>query len=252
MQTMTTTQPGIDESVRDKIAVVTGGSQGLGRAVAEVLAAAGATVIIGDLRHQDAGAIVEELTGQGHQAHSFLLDVTDENSIDGFFSHIHQEFGRLDILINCAGIDVTKPVDELSIDEWDRVMNVNLRGPFIMAKKATELMYPARSGHIVNITSTAAKRAWPNASVYHASKWGLLGFSRGLFTEARQHNVKVTAVVPGGMQTGFIFDRFPDVDPENLQDPRNVARSILHVLTCPAESIIPEIMVLPLRETSWP
>jgi NAD(P)-dependent dehydrogenase (short-subunit alcohol dehydrogenase family) len=252
MQTMTTTQPGIDESMRDKIAVVTGGSQGLGRAVAEVLAAAGATVIIGDLRHEDAGAIVEALTGQGHQAHSFLLDVADEGSIDGFFSRIRQEFGRLDILVNCAGIDVTKPVDELSIEEWDRVLDVNLRGPFMMAKKAVEMMYPARSGHIVNITSTAAKRAWPNASVYHASKWGLLGFSRGLFTEARQHNVKVTAVVPGGMQTGFIFDRFPDVDPENLQDPRNVARSILHVLTCPAESIIPEIMVLPLRETSWP
>ena len=115
--------------------------------------------------------------GQGHQAHSFLLDVADEGSIGSFFSRIRQEFSRLDILVNCAGIDVTKPVDELSIEEWDRVLDVNLRGPFIMCKMAVEMMYPARSGHIVNITSTAAKRAWPNASVYHASKWGLLGFS---------------------------------------------------------------------------
>lgn len=252
MQTRTQAQHESDESVRDKIAVVTGGSQGLGRAVVETLATAGARVLIGDIRREQANSLAKELSGQGHQVYSQPLDVTDESSIDRFFDHIQQEFGRLDILINSAGIDVTKPLDELSIDEWDLVLDVNLRGPFLMARKAVAMMYPAGAGYIVNIASTAAKRAWPNASVYHASKWGLLGFSRGLFTEARQHNVKVTAVVPGGMQTGFIFDRFPDVDPDVLQDPKNVARSILHVLTCPADSIIPEIMVLPLRETSWP
>jgi NAD(P)-dependent dehydrogenase (short-subunit alcohol dehydrogenase family) len=249
---MAQTQQKIDESVHNKVAIVTGGSGGLGRAVAETLAAAGACVVIGDLLHQQADGLAKELIGLGYQAHSLPLDVTDEVSIDRFFDYIQRELGQLDILINSAGIDVTKPLDELTLDEWDLVLDVNLRGPFLMAKKAIAMMYPARSGHIVNITSTAAKRAWPNASVYHASKWGLLGFSRGLFTEARQYNVKVTAVVPGGMQTGFIFDRFPDVDPNVLQDPKNVARSILHVLTCPADSVIPEIMVLPLRETSWP
>ena len=108
------------------------------------------------------------------------------------------------------------------------------------------------SGRIVNIVSTAAKRAWANASAYHASKWGLLGFSHALHVEARQHGVKVTAVVAGGMRTPFLLDRFPDIDLDTLQDPANVADTVRYVLSQPPDSVIPEIMVLPMRETSWP
>jgi NADP-dependent 3-hydroxy acid dehydrogenase YdfG len=104
----------------------------------------------------------------------------------------------------------------------------------------------------VNITSTAAKRAWANGSAYHASKWGLLGFSHALHTEARPHNVKVTAVVSGGMRTPFLLERFPDLDLGTLQDPHNVAETIRFVLTQPDETVIPEVLVLPMRETSWP
>jgi short-subunit dehydrogenase len=104
----------------------------------------------------------------------------------------------------------------------------------------------------VNITSTAAKRAWENASAYHATKWGLLGLSHALHTEARREGIKVTAVIAGGMRTPFLFDRFPDLDPGLLQDPRNVAETIRFVLSLPDESVIPEITVLPMRETSWP
>lgn len=107
-------------------------------------------------------------------------------------------------------------------------------------------------GHIVNVVSTAAKRAWANASAYHASKWGLLGFSHALHVEARPHNVKVTALVAGGMRTPFLLDRFPDIDLNVLQDPRSVAETVLFVLTQPAGTVIPEVMVLPMRETSWP
>jgi NADP-dependent 3-hydroxy acid dehydrogenase YdfG len=107
-------------------------------------------------------------------------------------------------------------------------------------------------GHIVNIVSTAAKRAWANASAYHASKWGLLGLSHALHVEARPHNVKVTAVIAGGMRTPFLLDRFPDLDPGVLQDPRNVAETVRFVLTQPDETVIPEVLVLPMRETSWP
>jgi len=113
-------------------------------------------------------------------------------------------------------------------------------------------MKQRESGHIVNIASTAAKRAWANASAYHASKWGLLGFSHALHVEARPHNVKVTAVIAGGMQTSFILDRFPDTPLDNLQDPKNVADTIRYILTQPAETVIPEVMVVPMRETSYP
>ncbi|MDK0767112.1 SDR family NAD(P)-dependent oxidoreductase, partial [Clostridium perfringens] len=89
------------------------------------------------------------------------------------------------------------------------------------------------AGDIVNITSTAAKRAWPNASAYHASKWGLLGLSHAMHAELREHGIRVTAVVAGGMRTPFLLDRFPDLDPEKLQDPAHVARAVCFALAQP-------------------
>jgi short-subunit dehydrogenase len=112
-------------------------------------------------------------------------------------------------------------------------------------------MKRAGGGHIINITSTAAKRAWPNASAYHASKWGLLGLSHAMHAELRPHRIKVTAAVVGGMRTPFLLDRFPDIDPGKLQDPIEVARAIKSVLLLP-ESVVAEITVLPMQETSWP
>ncbi|HEX2140743.1 MAG TPA: SDR family oxidoreductase, partial [Candidatus Limnocylindria bacterium] len=100
--------------------------------------------------------------------------------------------------------------------------------------------------------STAAKRAWPNAAAYHATKWGLLGLSHAMHAEGREMGVKVTAVVAGGMRTPFLLERFPDLDTGLLQDPANVADTIRYVLLQPAETVIPEVMVLPMRETSWP
>jgi short-subunit dehydrogenase len=113
-------------------------------------------------------------------------------------------------------------------------------------------MRERKSGHIVNIVSTAAKRTWPNASAYHASKWGLLGFTHALHTEARPHNVKVTALICGGMRTPFLLERFPDIDLNNLQEPANVAETVRFILSTPEGTVIPEVMALPMRETSWP
>ncbi|HXG39984.1 MAG TPA: SDR family oxidoreductase, partial [Candidatus Limnocylindrales bacterium] len=122
----------------------------------------------------------------------------------------------------------------------------------VVTRAVLPAMRSAGRGHVVNITSTAAKRAWPNATAYHASKWGLLGFSHALFTEARSFGVRVSAVVAGGMRTPFILERFPDTDPSVLQDPRTVALVVRFLLELPAESVVPEVTVLPLRETSWP
>jgi NADP-dependent 3-hydroxy acid dehydrogenase YdfG len=158
----------------------------------------------------------------------------------------------LDVVVNNAGIDVTKSIAALTVNEWDRVMAVNLRGPFLMAKFAFPIMASQKSGHIINVVSTACLRAWTEASVYHASKWGLRGFTQALFAEARQHNIKVTAVIAGGMKTPFLLDRFPDIDQTKLQDPENVANNIKYIIQGPQETAIPEIMVIPLHETSWP
>lgn len=235
-----------------KVALVTGGGSGLGEAACHVLAAAGARVVVGDINVEAAERVAESAGERRPKATWLKLDVSDAGQAREAIDQTVSRQGRLDYLLNCAGIDRTLPVDELSPKEWDRVLAVNLTGPFLMSKYAIPAMQAQGRGHIVNIVSTAAKRAWANASVYHASKWGLLGLSYALHVEGRPRNIKVTAIVAGGMRTPFLLDRFPDIDQHTLQDPRNVAETILFVLSQPEETVIPEVMVLPMRETSWP
>lgn len=235
-----------------RVALVTGGGRGLGEAICRMLASEGAVVVAADLQRELAEGVADRLRGEGAKAAGVALDVCDDRQVAETIERVAADYGRFDVLVNNAGTDVTVPVEELTVADWDRVLDVNLRGPFVASKYALPLMKQQRSGHIVNIVSTAAKRAWANASAYHASKWGLLGLSHALHVEGRPHSVKVTAVVSGGMRTAFLLDRFPDIDPDVLQDPVNVAETIRFVLKQPAETVIPEVMVLPMRETSWP
>ncbi len=234
------------------VALVTGGGRGLGEAICRMLGEAGAIAIVADIREELAQNVALEIQADGGKAKAMRLDICDENQVAIAVEQIVHEFGRLDILINNAGTDVTLPIDELTIADWDRVLAVNLRAPFVLSKQVLPIMQQQQRGHIVNIASTASKRAWANASAYHASKWGLLGFSHALHVEARSHGVKVTAVIAGGMQTPFILDRFPDTPLDKLQDPKNVADTIRYVLSQPAATVIPEVMVVPMQESSWP
>ncbi|QEC52863.1 NADP-dependent 3-hydroxy acid dehydrogenase YdfG [Anseongella ginsenosidimutans] len=238
--------------IEGKIILVTGAGRGLGAAICKTLSAEGGTTILTDIQPQGLESTLKEIKGQGCNARSFIMDVGNEESVQEVMEKVIAEYGGLDIVINNAGIDYTKSIEELSLDEWDRVMSVNLRGPFIISKAAFPHLRKSGRGHIVNIVSTACKRTWANASAYHASKWGLLGFTHAMHVEARKENIKVTAVVAGGMQTPFILDRFPETDLKFLQDPQNVADTIRYVLSQPAETVIPEIMVIPMTETSWP
>ncbi len=241
-----------DRDLAGRVVLITGGARGLGEAITRTLAAAGASVVPADIRAEQIDQLVGDLCGQGMTAHGARLDVGDERQVAQVIDDVVGTFGRLDVLINNAGTDLTVGIDEMPIEEWDRIIAVNLRGPFVASRKALGVMKRQGRGHIVNVVSTAAKRAWANASAYHASKWGLLGFSHALHVEARAVNVKVTAVICGGMRTPFLLDRFPDIDIDTLQPPENVADTVRYVLTQPEGTVIPEVMVLPMRETSWP
>lgn len=239
-------------NVNGKVILVTGGGQGLGAAICRVLAKNGATVIAGDIKKDNIDKLVTEIQQNNGKAEAVLLDVTDSNNVQNVVQQLVDKYGHIDAVVNNAGVDYTKSIEEFSYSEWNHVINVNLSGPFNVSKAVYPFMKKQHKGHIVNIASTAAKRAWPNAAAYHASKWGLLGFSHALHTEARQEGIKVTALVAGGMQTPFLLERFPDLDRNLLQDPQNVAETILYVLCQPDETVIPEVTVLPMRETSWP
>ncbi len=235
-----------------KVALVTGGGRGLGEQICSKLAEAGMTVVAADVRQELVEQVAERLRGEGREALGICLDVTDEAQVAEVVRQVVEKYGRLDAVVNCAGTDKTVSVDELSVADFDLVMDVNLRGPFVTSKYAFPIMREQGGGHIVNIVSTGALRAWPNAAAYNATKWGLRGLSQSMHSEFRPYGIMVTAVIPGGMRTPFLLDRFPDIDPNNLQDPANVADTVRYVLTLPAESVIPEVMVLPMRETSWP
>jgi len=235
-----------------KVAFVTGGARGLGAAIVRELAGLGVKVMIGDVRMELADELVKDLQAEGYRAQALKVDLRDGDAAMAALDRTASKLGSLDILVNNAGTDRTASIEEISLADWDEIMAVNLRAPFALSKRAFELMKNRGGGSIVNITSTAARRAWSNASAYHASKWGLLGFSHAMHVEGRPLGIKVTAIVAGGMRTPFLMDRFPDLDPALLQDPATVARTVIFSLTQPAESVIPELMILPMRETSWP
>jgi NADP-dependent 3-hydroxy acid dehydrogenase YdfG len=239
-------------TVKDKVIIVTGGGQGLGAAICRTLAEDGATVIPVDIQKNKLENIVHEIKGKQGKIEGFEMNVADAHSVQKVIQQIIEKYKKIDAVINNAGIDFTLSVEEMSYDQFRRVIEVNLCGPFNVAKAVYTHMKQNGDGHIVNIASTAAKRAWPNASAYHASKWGLLGLSHALHSEARKDNIKVTALIAGGMQTPFLLDRFPDIDKDVLQDPKNVAETIKYILCQPKETVIPEVMVIPMKETSWP
>ncbi|MGE0172622.1 MAG: SDR family oxidoreductase [Oligoflexales bacterium] len=240
------------EELEGKVALVTGGGRGLGEAICRTLSESKVKVVIADYVREAAQKVAESLLQRNHSASSIELDVSDAVAVEDSIKRVASEYGGIDILVNNAGTDLTVPVEDMPIEEWNRIIGTNLTGPFLMTRSILPLMKEKKSGSIVNIVSTAAKRTWPNASAYHASKWGLLGFSHAMHVEGRPYGVKVTAVVTGGMRTRFLLDRFPDIDVSTLQDPMNVAETVKFVLTQPEACVVPEVLVMPMKESSWP
>lgn len=243
-------------SLQGKVALVTGAGSGLGEATARAFAEAGCIVACVDVNTAGIERVAKELMAQDRRALALQCDVSNADAVFSTVKAAAEQLGRLDVVVNCAAIDHTLSVDEMSVEQWDQVIDVNLRGPFLFAKAAIPYMRQQHAGHIINIASTAATRAWANAAAYHASKWGLVGFSRGLGVEGRADGIRVTTIIPGGMRTHF-FDRFagqgiPMPETQNLQEPATVAASIVFAATVPAESALQEMIITPMTETSWP
>ena len=230
-----------------QVALVTGAGSGLGAATARLLAEHGARVVLADVNKEAAGEVAAESGGR-----PLYMDLTDAGSIEGGVANTLGTEGRIDILVNSAGLDFIRSAPELTLEEWDNVVNVNLRAPWLLAKLVMPHMIERGSGQILNVASTAAKKGWENAAAYASSKHGLLGLTQVLHSEGRRHGVRAMAVVPGGMRTNFFAALDPPPPPENLQPPETVARSILFMLSQPLDSVIHELIVTPMTETSYP
>ncbi len=231
----------------DQVALVTGAGSGLGAATASLLAEHGAQVVLADLNKEAAAEVARDFGGR-----PLYMDLADPGSIEGGVADVLGAEGRIDVLVNAAGLDFIRSVPELTLEEWDNVINVNLRAPWLLARAVMPHMMERRGGQILNVASTAAKKGWENAAAYASSKHGLLGLTQVLHSEGRHYGVRAMAVVPGGMRTNFFAALDPPPPPENLQPPETVARSILFMISQPLDSVIHELIVTPMTETSYP
>jgi NAD(P)-dependent dehydrogenase (short-subunit alcohol dehydrogenase family) len=185
-----------------QVAIVTGGVHGIGRAICETLAGEGAVLAIGDTDLDGAAETAQRIGDAGGQAFSLALDVAEEDQVKAFYAGVLKEAGRVDILVNNAGICRMIQILDIDVEEWDRMMAVNLRGTFLMSREAFSIMKKQRAGKIVSIASAAAKIGGLAAGAhYSASKAGVICFTKSLALQAAPYKIKVNAVSPGPAAT---------------------------------------------------
>ncbi|MGQ4435887.1 MULTISPECIES: SDR family NAD(P)-dependent oxidoreductase [unclassified Streptomyces] len=180
-----------------KVAVVTGAGRGLGRAIALALAGAGAGVTVAGRTRSDLEAVATEVKTAGARALVCPTDVTDEAAVEHMIKATVQTFGRIDILVNNSGVLTTTPLLDQSADDWDRILDTNLRGTFLATKAAGKHFVAQRSGKVLNVASSFALKGTPHHAAYCASKAAVMAFTTSMAVEWARYNVQVNAVAPG-------------------------------------------------------
>lgn len=207
-----------------KVAIITGGNQGIGFAIAKGLATAGATVIIANRRLAEGERAAESLRKEGLDAIAIPTDVTSRSSIEALVSSVISKFSKIDILVNNAGLMIRKPVEEITEEDWDSVMNTNLKGIFFCSQIVGQEMVRGEKGRIINISSVRSQKIASNRSVYAISKAGVSNLTRVFAYEWGKHNITVNAIAPGTIITDFNRKHFEDHPDELAEIVRSIPR----------------------------
>ena len=235
------------KSLSGQVAVVTGAGRGIGSAIARKLASLGGSVVLCGRSLKPLQTAASEIAAGGGQTKVMQCDVSNLESVQALAAFVEKSFGRIDILVNNAGVgSFAAPLHELTPEEWEKVLNTNLRGVYYCIRSFAPMMIRAKTGHIVNISSLAGKNALPNGAAYAASKWGLNGLSYSVAEELRPHNIRVAVVCPGSVDT----DLSPHTgkDPNKMLKPDDIAHVVGMLVTQAPQSFASEVLLRPTQK----
>ena len=232
--------------LQDRIAVITGASTGIGQSIAAAFAAEGAKTVLASRNREKLEAAAGEIRRTGGQAVVVATDVTVEDEVIGLFRRTLDAFGRVDILVNNAGVSKGSPPDELSLEVWQRVLDVNLTGAFLCSREAFKIMKTQRSGRIISIGSVSAKVPRVHSAPYTTSKFGLEGLTRSLALDGREYGIVASIIHPGNTMTPIWTGREEIARREGVMSPADLARVAVTIATLPPEVNMLESIVLPV------
>jgi 3-oxoacyl-[acyl-carrier protein] reductase len=229
--------------LRGQVALVTGASRGIGRGIAEALAQAGAHVVLIARDEQALREAQRRIAERGGEASCIAADLAREEQVEALFARVATERDRLDVLVNNAGLGLFGPLAEFASADFDRLVAVNLKAVFLCCRQAMRLMVPRRRGYIINISSVVGFKGYPNQAAYTATKHGVMGITKSLAVEAQPHGIRVSAVLPGGVDTALAAAGRPDLDRTVLMQPEDIAQAVLFLLSLSERAAVDEIYI---------
>ena len=246
----------MSENIQGKVIVITGASSGLGEATARRLSAEGATVVLGARRADRLQRLTKEFEAKGGKSLAVTVDVTDKTQVKKLVDSAVESFGRIDVLINNAGVMPLSPLEKLKVDEWDHMIDVNIKGVLYGIAAALPHMKRQKAGHIINVSSVAGHKVGPSFAVYSATKHAVRTLSEGLRMEVKPYNIRTTIISPGAVETELL-DGISD--PETAAANRayvakvavpadSFARAVAFAISQPADLDINEILFRPTNQ----
>ena len=225
-------------NLENKVAIITGGGRGIGKAAAIAMAHAGARVVVAARTLSEIEAVATEIRTMGGHAVAIQTDVSKEQDVQHMIQKTLEVYGRVDILVNNAAVNIPpKSLVDLTLEEWNWVMGINLTGVFLCSKYVLQHMMDQRSGKIVNVSSIGGRRGGKGRTPYRPSKAALINLTECIAAEAKEHNINVNTVCPGATVTDMIRDIFPNRDTRNMMTPEEVADVIVYLVSDSARAL---------------
>jgi short-subunit dehydrogenase len=231
----------------EKVIWITGASTGIGREIAMEFSKAGHIIVATARRKSRLVNLVSEIKFADREASAFVCNVASERSIQLTAKRIREKYGRIDCLINNAGVSVFKSFTDTKVYDFDYVMGINLRGAFLCLKSVLPQMIKNKKGHIINIISVAANTVFEDSSVYAASKAGLLALTNCIRKETRRYNIKITNILPGAVETAMWDSRTRTKYKNRMLSPADVAKIALQVFQQPKKVLVEDVIVRPIK-----